>query len=280
MEENLQGKKKNNIKLIVLAIGLLLIVVGIILFLVNGNSKNDNNGNKNNDNEPEEKENNTEAEKFEGIYLATQDKMVIHKKNNTEFNYNIGGNFIGVATVNGNTAKEKSYNSEDAHFEFKLVENGIEVTYVANEDVEVATDTGIYTKVADYSKDNVYKEIMGDPQYLTSKYSGLYSNGDFKFYVIQRSETEFRVVLDNSSDNFLILDEKFTLEGDNKLVSKSFFDETMNAYEITFNEKEFTLKCNENVFGFDENYKQLELTYTFEKELTQDEIYKEFLQNY
>ena len=274
-----EKKKGNKILIICIAIiGLILLLAGIVL-LVTNNSSSSNSNNKENEKPKEEETQKELAQKYEGIYKAKTSKLFIHSINDTEFSYMLDGNFQGTATVNKDSAIEK--NHFDDYFEFKLVDNGIEVIYHANENTELAADTGLFTRVADYNKDNIYREAIGDPSYLTSKYSGVFKNGEIELYLFQINEKEVSVNLVNGlSDSSVFLREKFEIVEDNKLIAKSFFDENQNSYEITFNNDEFTLKCNENVFGFNEEYKQLELTYKLEKKLTQDDIMNEFLSNY
>ena len=217
------------------------------------------------------------ASKYEGIYEASETKMYIHKKSNNSFYYVIGGNFIGTATVNGDLAKED--NHFDDYFEFKLVENGIELIYHPKEENgSVAADTGLYKKVAEYSKENVYKEAVGDPKYLQeSKFSGIYKGGEYTLYVYQISDKEVQVDLDSKEMSF---SEKFTIKSDSLLTADSFFKEGEVEYELVFKDKSFTLKCHEEVFGFDEDTKKLALEYTYEKAVTQDEILNKFYKEY
>ena len=217
------------------------------------------------------------ASKFEGIYAAENDKMYIHKSTNTRFNYMIGGNFQGTATANGETAKEDNY--YHGYFEFKLVDGGIELIYHGeNENSSVAADTGLYKRVADYSKENIYKESVGDPKYLEeSKYSGIYKSGDYTLYVYQINEKEVQVDLDSTS---LIFSKKFTIKNDTLLTADSFFEEGTVEYELVFKDKSFTLKYHDGNFGFDEDSKVLALEYKYEKALTQDEILNKFYKGY
>lgn len=283
-EENnvneVKEKKKGNKTLIICIaiIGLALLITGLVMLFTNKSS--DSSSNKESENKKEESSVEM-AQKFEGIYKADVSKLYIHKINNTEFSYTLDGNgfFQGVAKVTNDTAIEK--NHSDAYFEFKLADNGVEVIYHADENTELAADTGLFTRVADYNKDNIYKEAVGDPIYLTSKYSGIFKNGEIELYAFQINEKEVSVnLIKGLSDSAIIFNEKFEIVEENKLIAKSFFDENENSYEITFNGDEFSLKCNENVFGFHEENKQLELTYKFERALTQDDIMNEFLSNY
>ncbi len=272
---SIEPKKKNNVMVIgVILIALILCGIGGYFIFA---SKDSSSGTPETPEKPTDKKEEDYASKYEGIYLAKETKMYIHKKSNNSFYYVIGGNFIGTATVNGEMAKED--NHFDDYFEFKLVENGIELIYHPKEENgTVAADTGLYNKVAEYSKENVYKEAVGDPKYLEeSKFSGIYKGGDYTLYVYQINDKEVQVDLDNKEISF---SEKFTIKSDTLLTSDSFFKEGEVEYELVFKDKTFTLKCHEEVFGFDEDTKKLALEYTYEKALTQDEILNKFYKEY
>ncbi len=279
---NTEEKKKNN-KLIPI-IGLLVLLAGVFAGLYfctdifKGNDKD-----KGKEEDKPVQQDTSLSSKYVGIYTAKEDNMYIHKKTDDEFYYTIGGNFQGVAKVEGETAKEENLfgDSDSKYFEFKLVDGGIEVIYHAGENESVAADTGLYKKVADYSKDNVYKYAVGDPKYLTEKYSGVFKNGDIEFRLIQKNDKEVMVdLVSNDISNLPLFNETFEIKSDNHLVAKSFFDESKIAYEITFTDKAFTFKTHTDVFGVDDDTKKLEKTFTFSKALTQDEIIEEYFSYY
>lgn len=270
-------KKRGNKSIIIILIGLLLIGTGLFLFfgtdLFKKEKKENNNGNGK---EPVSEVG--DADKFEGIYAAENNKLYIYKTSKTEIHYMIGDNFEGVAEVNKDTAKESYLFHEDEYFEFKLVDGGIELSYHSAEEKEVAVDLGKYTKIAEYTKDNVYKEAVGDPSLLTSKYSGIYKKGNITLYLYQTSEKE--VIVETILQSDVSFSETFDINADNKLGAKDFFDENVNAFEITFNGKEFNLTVNEDVFGFDEEDKEFAGTYTFDSNITQDIVMNEFYKGY
>ncbi len=272
-EEKNVPKKKKGFSIAIILLGLILIGTG--LFLLFGTDLFKKNDNKKKENEPKNEV--SEADKFVGIYVNNEDKLFIHKTKANNFYYVIGDSFEGTAVVTGDTAKQTDSFRNDEYFEFKLVEGGIEVTYHAGEDVLIAIETGKYTKLADYTKDNVYKEAVGDPNLLSSKYSGLFKSGDIELYLYQINEKQVKVSTNSNNYSF---SETFEIESDNKLVAKSFFDENVVAYEITFNDKQITLDANEDVFGFDEDDKKFELTYSYESEVTQDIIINNFYNRY
>jgi archaellin len=276
---NVSTKKGGN-KLVPIIVGLVLVAAifaGLFFCTDIFKGKKSNEGGE----EAENKKDDSPAGKFEGIYTAENNNMYIHKKTDTEIYYTIGGNFQGTAKVEGDIAKEANGFGATTNFEFKLVDDGIELIYSAGENESVATDVGKYKKVADYSKDNVYKYAVGDKKYLSEKYSGVYKNGDATFYVIQKNEKDVMVILDADFEADLpLFNEKFEVASDNKLIAKSFFNENETSYEITFNGKEFTLKANKDVFGVSADASKLEKTYTFSKALTQEEVLNEFYSYY
>lgn len=256
--EQPNGNKKGNKLIPIIAILVILALTGGCLFFFTDIFKGNEKGN--NDKDVEDKQDESLAEKYEGIYSAENDNMYIHKKSNNEFYYTIGGNFQGVAKVEGDTAKEENRFNDDSYFEFKLENEGINLIYhTADENTEVAADTGLYKKVATYNKENIYKYAVGDPKYLSEKYSGIFKNDDIEFYLIQKNENEVMVNLKYDSNNDLpIFSETFEIQSEDKLISKSIFEEDKIAYEITFNDKEFTFKANTDVFGVHEDEKKLE----------------------
>ena len=273
-------KSKNLIIMVSIIIGVLLVVLGVF-FLISSKSSStekENNGEKNSFDKEDL------VTPYEGIYAATNDKIYIRKINNTEFHYMLGGRFEGSAIVNGNTAKEKNPLEEDEYFEFKLKNDGIELIYHADENTEVALDTGFYKKVADYSIANLYKEAIGDPAYLETRHSGVFKNGDIELYVYQISETEVMVKSSNNLSNVSI-DEKFVEEineinGETSFVAKSIFDEDKNAFLMNFYDNSIEIIVYEDVLDYDEDDKKLENNYKFERKITQEEIIKEFYSNY
>lgn len=266
-------KKKGKVSIIIILIGLILIGTGLFLFFGTDLFKKDN---KDNNKEKEPVSEVTAADKFEGIYTAENDKMYVYKTGKNEIHYMIGDSFEGVAEVNGETAKESYLFNEGEYFEFKIVEGGIELSYHSDEGKEVAIDLGKYTKTADYSKENVYKEAVGDPALLNSKYSGIYKKGNISLYLYQTNEKEVKI----ETNGDLSFSETFDIISDNKLGAKDFFDPEVNAFEITLGDKEFTLTVNEDVFGFDEEDKEFAGTYTFDSNITQDIVMNEFYKGY
>ena len=263
--------KKSPLSLAIIIIAVLLIGVGLFLVF---NSKSSNSNNGGND-KPKE----TDADKFVGIYKATNDKLYIRKTGDNEIHYVIGGNFEGTAKVDGKTAKSDNKFSDDGtYFEFKLSSETINLDYHSSDDVTVAVDLGKYKKINEYTKDNVYIEAVGNPSYLTSNYSGYFKSGNIGLYLYQISEKEVKVESDPEGDT--LFSETFVITEDNKLVAKSFFDENVNAFEITFTDKSFKLKVNQDVFGFDEDDKKFELTYTLIKAVSQNDIMDKFYNNY
>lgn len=283
-QETLIVEKKPKNKLIPIIIIIVLLICGIFAFLFFGTDifKSDK-GKENNNEETDTPVSVDEAIKFEGIYANENDKMYIHKISNTEFHYIIGGNFEGTAKVNGENAKEKELFDENEYFEFTLKDNGIEVTYHADENTEVAVDTGLYKKVADYSKDNIYKEAVGDPKYLETRHNGVFKNEDIELYVFQISEKEVLVKASNDAD--VLFDEKFEevvneINGESNFFAKSFFDEEKTAFILNFYDNSIEIIVKDDVLDYDIEDKKLEKNYKFDRKITKEEILKEFYSDY
>ena len=185
-------------------------------------------------------------------------------------------NFIGTATATDNTAKQND--KGDDYFEFKLTDEGIEVTYTSSTGSVPITDLGLYTKIGDYNEETVYKELVGDPEYLTSKYNGQFTSEKIKLDLYQISDSE--VVVRTKPDSDILVFETFVIADANKLIQYSFFDETLPEMEINFVENGFTITTHDDVFGFDEDKKELEGTYTLEKEITKDYIFDTYYKDY
>jgi hypothetical protein len=275
--ENKKGNKL--IPIIIILIGLVLIFTSLFFFtdIFKSNEKG------NNEKNIKEKQDESLISKYEGIYTAEKDNMYIHKKSDNEFYYTIGGNFQGVAKIEGDSAKEKD-SVNDNYFEFKIVDDGIEVTYHADEDTEVAVDTGLYKKVADYSKENVYKYAVGDPSYLKTRYNGIFKNGNIELYIYQISENEIMVQTNDNPDGVYLYKTfektKDKITGDEYFAAKSFFDEDKIAFSLVFYDRSVELFVHDDVSDYDENDKKLELNYKFEKEITQEEIINKFYSFY
>ncbi len=259
-------------------IAIVVLVVGCLIFVGTNMLKSKNSSNES-DNDEEEA---ITIERFEGIYKNNEDKLYIHKISDTSFFYVISGIFQGQAILTDKTAKQEGSEKAIYYFEFKPVKNGIELIHHSEDNqITIKVATGKYEKIAEYSKENVYKEAVGDPSYLNSKYSGVFKSGEMVLYLYQKNEKEVKVEASEFiSDYDPYFSETFTIESDNKLVAKSSFEEDKIAYEITFNDKQFTFKGNTDVSDYNEEIKSLELTYTFDKEVTQDDILNQFYRNY
>ena len=268
--------KKLNMKVIAIAVVILLIVCGAYLYFCTDMFKGENKNNNAGNDTKEEKPANGPADKFVGVYKAQETKLYIKKVNGTTFKYMLDENFIGTATATDNTAKQND--KGDDYFEFKLTDEGIEVTYTSSTGSVPITDLGLYTKIGDYNEETVYKELVGDPEYLTSKYNGQFTSEKIKLDLYQISDSE--VVVRTKPDSDILVFETFVIADANKLIQYSFFDETLPEMEINFVENGFTITTHDDVFGFDEDKKELEGTYTLEKEITKDYIFDTYYKDY
>lgn len=264
-------KKKHGLSIFVILLGIVLIGTGLFLFFGTDLFKSE----KKNNNESQKAESKA-ADKFVGIYAKDEDKLFIHKTNSGELYYVLGDSFEGTASAKDNIAKQNNSFNKDEYFEFKISDGGIDVSYHAGEDVEVAVATGLYTKVAEYSKENVYKEAVGDVSLLSSGYSGIYKSGDIQLYVYQISTNQVEV----SAAGEHSFSKVFDIVSESKLTAKTIFDEEAIAYEINYADNSISLIVNEDVFGVFEEDNELELTYTFEKAITQDDIINNFYSRY
>lgn len=267
-----EEKPKNNKKIIIIIIAL-LVVVSAVLFVVFGTDllkekKND---------EPAPVAEDV-ASKFAGIYQNNDSLLLVKNETEVLFRYTLtgAGLFQGKAKVNGNKAKE----TQNGEFTFEYKDGNIDVGY-DSVDAEPIIDLGLYSKVADYNNENIYKYVVGDEQYLDSSYNGLYKNKDITIALFQISEDKVKAELYQNDDfDFPPLSAVFTINSESNLVSKSIFEEEETAYEITFTDQSFSLTVNTDIFGMDENDERLEGTYFYSGKITRDEILKEFYTYY
>ena len=278
-----EEKKKGNGKLIAIILVVVLLAVGG-WFVVTQTDLLGKKEDKKEDKTEETVVEDPNVAKYEGIYKNADTIIYLHKNGGNQIAFTVdgGGFFQGNATVNGESATQSGSFSDKAKFKFNLTDGGLNLEIIDKQEDEIyLVEEGLYERVANYNKDELYKYAIGDPTYLTSKYSGYFKSGDIEMQLYQTSETEVQVhLVFKKNQDLPVFDETFEIAGDNRLVAKSFFDENEIQYELDFGDKEFTLKCNKEVFGYDEEDAKLELTYKFDREITQDEIIKENLKNY
>ena len=281
VQQEVTKPKRNKLLPIIIILAVLAAACAFVYFgtdLIKKDKKEETKEEKTNDKDEKRGENQAgEADKYVGIYASENDKMYIRKKSADSFEYNISGNFMGTAKIEGESAKETTSFNKDTYFEFKIVDEGIELAYIADENSMVAADTGIYKKVGEYTKENVYKEAIGDQQYINSKYSGVFETEGIEIYLVQTSENKAKLTVNKVEDPEVSnITEEFEIQDENKLVAYSFFNEEEIAYEIEFNDKEFNLIVHDDIFGVHDSDKKLEKTYKYSRSLTTDEVIKAF----
>ena len=274
--------KKNNLFIPIIIILVLLLGVGAFLFF--GTDIFKSKSKANNEENTETPTTEDLAIKYEGIYAAENDKLYIRKVNETTINYVVADSFFGTAKVSKDSAVDNKL-SKDEYFEFKLVDDGIEVIYHADENTEILADTGLYKKVSSYSKENLYKEAVGDPKYLETNYNGVYKYNDNEYYVYQISDKEVMVKSSPDVTDPYFIDALFEetvneTNGETYFVSKSFFDEDKIAYSLIFFDNSFELHVYEDVLEYDEEDKNLEQNYKFDRKITQEDILSNFYTYY
>lgn len=263
------GKKKiNPLILGIAALAVILIGAGVFLLLTGGGSK---------------KETKTiTAADFNGIYMLDTTKMYLVAENDQTIRYTLDGNglYNGTATVADKVAT--SVHNEDGRnvYKFTLTDEGINLEIENNDTLSAV---GSYKKIADYNKVNVYKEAVGDPQYLSTKFTGIFRLDDavIKMYQTTENKVFFEATKGTDFETSLFLTEVFEVQDENTLVAKSFFSEEVVAYTITIDEnKTLTLTINTEAEDYDENLAPLSGTYTFEKSFTMEEIMEEYFRFY
>ncbi len=293
MEGNVKNKFINKIGLLILLLGIVLIICGVTyLSFKSIMGKNKESNIENNDKDNKDKGKNKSkiavgvAENFEGIYVATNDKIYISKINTDELNFVIADSFHGIATIiDEKTARLKNNNERNIDFEFKLVDEGIELTCNSNENSLTDLETGLYKKVSStYSEADIYEVEFGDPIYLRSVSTGLYvSDSGIEIYLVQTDKNTIRVLSKSNSDELgHSFNKKFEIRNsDNRIVSYSNLDENKVDYELkikinAIDDKDLSL------IVYDENTenKKYESNYKFKKDITVEEVVKKFYSSY
>ena len=287
-DENKKMKLKKKLGLLIIILGILLIISGFIYASYKTDLfKNKKEINENdNDNEITE----SVAERFEGIYIASNDKIYIHKINDYELHYVIADSFQGTAKIiDKNTAREETKSLDDSYFEFKLVDDEIDVEYHSDDNNLPGLKNRQYKKISGYVKENIYEEEFVDSKYLDLIYSGLYvSDNGTELYVIHTSGNDLRVISKSNNDSTFgfSFNERFEIRSSD-IRTVSYIDPDKNEidYELKFvikelDDKEFDLIVYDDVVGVDKDSKKFESKYKFKRAITRDEIIDKFYSNY
>lgn len=280
------GEKKGGNKNLIIIIIVVVLLLGVCAWFLFGNkgSNKESSDSNNSGNDQPVVDKDDEASKFVGIYSLGESKIFIKKQSNKSIWYTCAseGLFQGEALISGDKATEKSHFEHGGVFVFKLSGDSIELTIDNKEaDTIYSVEEGTYKKIAEYNKDNVYKYAVGDPNLLNSKYSGMFKKDDITLVFFQITDKLVKVeILDDEDKDQPMFSETFEIASDNNLIVKSFFDENAVEFEIKVDGDKMIFKCHDDVFGFDEDNKVLEGTFTKSGTVTPDLILKEYYEFY
>ena len=177
IQTNINHPKKKKNKFLIIFILLIILFIGGLGGYLLLNKNDDNNENKNI----------MSAEvSWSGIYTNGNDSVKIYQidKNKMYFDINTEESRVyTTATIDGNTAKGKIY----AIYTFKLVGEKLKVE-TTDEYMLDAT----YTRTGDYTKEDIYRDNYGEPEYLDSKINGVFysEKRDCTITIYQISEKE------------------------------------------------------------------------------------------
>ena len=249
---NLINKKGiTNIGLIIIGIAVILLVFGIVFLFSNG--KKSDKGN----NEPtiEIKES-----KFNGVYVkdGSTVKLYSYKESSLFFELESSDNSaIAAADIKGDVATGKIF---DDVYTFKLVNNGVEVTVTNNDSLN-----GTYKKTSDYTSKDYYTDNLGDPTYISTKYNGLFSDGNKKIYMYQNSaDTVIINIVYKAADEYIGYNRFLAISADGRLVEDDLSGDNSEIY--------VEVKDNELVVSFTGEYEKLNGTYKKDKSMNLDEL--------
>ena len=248
--------KGKELGLIVLFIGILLIVAGISFLNLYPEDTTTTSNNENNS--------------FSGIYTKENIEVKIYQKDDDKLSYTINGagTFQGTADISGKEAKGELI---DTNFTFTISKKGINID--TNED---SIPKGDYEKTSDYTMNDYYKDVIGDPKYLESEYNGVFKNGNNKILLFQTGEKEVKLVLTANTEGYTYIEKILEIQGDKSLKEQPFSeDDTSPLARVQVFGEEKLGYVVDVVNPEDADAAAYNGYYAKEKALTMEEILKE-----
>ena len=242
-----EPQKKNNGGIIAIVIIIVLIGIGAFLILKKDNEPVDNKktetkeeskkeeNKKEEISKPKDEENKKEEPIIEkvwsGIYTSDNSTLKIYQVDSKEIRYDIDGDYFvsGHATINGNKATGKIFST----YSFELNDKTISFT-TDDEDIQNTT----FIKTNEYSKEDYYKDNLGDPKLVSSNFNGIFENNGTKIKIYQKSEKEASILI-NSDDSYFSRDIEIK---DNKLVLNDTFIDDVETMEATITNGVLTIE--------------------------------------
>lgn len=261
MNNNVEKKSKMPI-IILLLVLIAAIAAGVIFFFVTKDNKND---------KPKETEK-TESNKqpvvqsdWNGIYENNGNTIKFYqpKENKIFFILEINGSFIcNQAKVSGNTItfEEESF-GEKTKYTFTL--NGENVEFTSTSDY---LGNGTYTKRQDYGTEDYFKDVVGDPSYLSSKFNGVYKKDNYSITMYQIKEDTVEIVIQKGTS---FSSRSLPIVNDSLVYEDEFLGE-IERINISVNGNELTVTASSD--DQDSLLNSINGTYTKEKDYTIDDI--------
>ncbi len=275
---NVSNNKKGNSTLIIIIV-IAIIVIGSILFIVFGTDilkkdKKDNNTDANGNEVVDPVNKYDEVKKFAGRYKKDNEVVLLYPLKSGKVFYTLDGNgfFQGSSEVNGNVLLAKDFFKEKDYYVFTLTDSGLEVSV---KDTESVFEGGLFTKEGDYTTEDFFKNNLGDPSLLSSKYSGIFTNANNDELVMyQINDNQVNFGLTNSIKN-VSMNNTFNIKSENYLETDA--DSIDNSItSITIENNNYKLVVNKS----DEDYKKFNGTYTKEKDISMEYLIDIMYGNY
>lgn len=241
-----EPQKKNNGGIIAIVIAFIaLLSVGAFLLFKKDNEPTNNKKTETKEENKKEETNKPEEDKKEddkkeepsiekvwsGIYSNDNSTLKIYQVDSNEIRFDIEGDsyISGSATINGNKATGEIFST----YSFELNDKTISFT---TDDEDIANAT--FTKTNDYSKEDFYKDNIGDPTLVSSNINGIFENNGITIKIYQISETEASILI-NSDNSYFSRDIEIK---DNKLILNDTFLDDVETMEATITNGVLTIE--------------------------------------
>ncbi len=255
-------KKKSSAPLIILLF--LLIIGGVGAYLYFGTDIFKKEEPKKEENKQQEKQEEKKEEKKEEVTSSLSGEY--EKDGKVIILFEKSKRVVMLEYENGDIALDVTsdglkYGSFDEECIIKV--NGTELTVTSNN--MAGLESGTYKKTKEYTKEKYYEDHYGNSEYLTSKYTGQFTNGKKYVDMYQTEKDEVRVnIVSQNNNSYIGYEHDFKIQADGSLKEDDGSTITINGDKITVSltNKEYS--------------KDLDGEYTKSKELTIDYI----LENY
>ena len=258
MVPGVEPKKKSKAPILIIGIVAVVIGVGLYLFFCTDLFKKEEPKNDSTPKQEEKKDDKKEEEVilFNGEY-EKDGKTIILFQTSKEKVYMESDAADMPLDIKGSTIKGSSFDNE---ITIKVSDGKIEVTSTIE-----GLPSGTYTKTNEYTKEKYYEHHIGNSEYLTSKYNGIYKNGNKTVEIFQVEKDKVRVnAVSQDNNSYVGYEHEFTIEADGTLKEN-------DGSTIKLTDKSLELNLKDESYG-----KALNGTYTKEKDITIDYIIENY----